>query len=275
MEKIKIITDSTCDLPDDIINELGIEMVHLTVNINSKSYKDRLQINLDKLDEIIKETGDFPVTSQVNPDVFNEVYEKYLNKGYKIISIHLSDKLSNTYKYANVSKDILNSKDIHIFDSTAFSMGLGKIVYKAASMVKEGYALEKICETIEKMSSTVDCRVIISDLSNLSRSGKIDKKMISFASLIGLRPVLGLLNGELTIVDKVMGKKKSYEYLVKVIEENIQKDDTIWMIRHGESVLFNQIKDYMEKKKYNYKVCDVGCVVGIYSGYGCVGIFLD
>ena len=76
MDKIKIITDSTCDLPKNIVEEFGIEVIPLSVNINSKSYKDGVDITFNELNEFISKTEDFPTTSQVNPDVFKDVYEK-------------------------------------------------------------------------------------------------------------------------------------------------------------------------------------------------------
>lgn len=91
MEKIKIITDSTCDLSKEIIEKYGIEIITNSINISGRSYRDGVDITSEKLDEIVEETGDFPITSQINPNIFNETYEKYLNKGYKIISIHISD----------------------------------------------------------------------------------------------------------------------------------------------------------------------------------------
>ena len=273
MEKIKIITDSTCDLPKEIIEKYDIEVVHLSININGKSYKDGIDIDLYQLSDIIAETGDFPVTSQVNPDVFNDVYEKYLNKGYKILSIHISDKLSNTCRYASISKDILESNDIHIFDSLCVSMGLGLIVYEAAEMVSKGYSLNEIIKYIESLSMKVNSRFLINDLSTLSRSGRIDNKMVSFASILGIKPVVGLVKGELSVIDRVIGVKKSINYLIDFIKSGATEDTLIWVIYHGESQLFSEVKKFLDENNYKYIIATVGCVVGVYAGNECVGIF--
>ena len=275
MDKIKIITDSTCDLPKDILNDLGVEVVYLSVNINSKSYEDGKNITFDELMEIVDKDEDFPTTSQVTPDVFKEVYEKYLDRGYKIISIHLSSKLSETYQSASIAKNILETKDIYIYDSLNAGLGLGLIVKEAAEMVRDGYSLEEVCKNIEKDISTIKSCIVIEDLVNLIRSGKIGKTLGVLARVLKIKPIIGLLSGEIILLGRVRGKKAILNYLIQFIEKNnIDKDSKIYIVYSKGSIILEDIKNYLNNRGYNFYVSHVGCVIGAYAGKGCTGVFI-
>lgn len=275
MDKIKIITDSTCDLPKDILDDLGVKVVYLSVNINSKSYEDGKNITFDELMEIVDKDEDFPTTSQVTPDVFKEVYEKYLDRGYKIISIHLSSKLSETYQSASIAKNILETKDIYIYDSLNAGLGLGLIVKEAAEMVRDGYSLEEVCKNIEKDISTIKSCIVIKDLVNLIRSGKIGKTLGVLARVFKIKPIIGLLSGEIILLGRVRGKKAILNYLIQFIEKNnIDKDSKIYIVYSKGSIILEDIKNYLNNRGYNFYVSHVGCVIGAYAGKGCTGVFI-
>lgn len=275
MDKIKIITDSTCDLPKDILDDLGVKVVYLSVNINSKSYEDGKNITFDELMEIVDKDEDFPTTSQVTPDVFKEVYEKYLDRGYKIISIHLSSKLSETYQSASIAKNILETKDIYIYDSLNAGLGLGLIVKEAAEMVRDGYSLEEVCKNIEKDISTIKSCIVIEDLVNLIRSGKIGKTLGVLARVFKIKPIIGLLSGEIILLGRVRGKKAILNYLIQFIEKNnIDKDSKIYIVYSKGSIILEDIKNYLNNRGYNFYVSHVGCVIGAYAGKGCTGVFI-
>ena len=274
MDKIKIITDSTCDLPKDILDDLGVKVVYLSVNINSKSYKDGKDITFNELIDIVDKDENFPTTSQVTPDIFKEVYEKYLDRGYKIISIHLSSKLSETYQSASIAKNILETKDIYIYDSLNAGLGLGLIVKEAAEMIRDGYSLEEICKNIEKDISKIKSCIVIEDLVNLMRSGKIGKTLGVLARLFKIKPIIGLLSGEIILLGRVRGRKAILNYLIQFIEKNIDKDSKIYIIYSKGSIVLDDIKSYLNNRGYDFYVSHVGCVIGAYAGKGCTGVFI-
>lgn len=275
MEKIKIITDSTCDLSKEVAEELDIEVVPLSVNISSKSYKDGIDITFDTLNNVILESQDFPTTSPVTPDVFKDVYEKYLDRGYKIISIHISSKLSATYQSAFIARDILDTKDIFIYDTMSVSCGVGIIAFEAAQMVKDGYSLEEICSCIEEGIANLKCCVIMNNLMNLIRAGRVNKTVGTLGSILGIKPVIGMLNGEIALMHKIKGIKGIYDYLVKFIDDNdVDQDSVVWILYSKGTIHLDGIKKYLDDKGCKYVVMHVGCVIGCYSGEKCIGMFL-
>lgn len=275
MDKIKIITDSTCDLSREVAEELGIEVVPLSVNINSKSYRDGIDITFDALNNIILETEDFPTTSPVTPDVFKDVYEKYLDRGYKIISIHISSKVSATYQSAFIARDILDTKDIFIYDTMNVSCGIGLIAYEAAQMVKDGYSLGEICSCIEEGIASLKSCVVMNNLTNLIRAGRVNKTVGTLGSILGIKPVIGMLNGEIALIHKIKGTKGIYDYLVKFIDDHeVDQDKIVWILYSKGAIYLDAIKKYLDDKGCKYVAMHVGCVIGCYSGEKCMGIFI-
>lgn len=276
MEKIKIITDSTCDLPKDIIEKFDIDVIPVYLNINSQSYRDGLDITFEELNEIILKTDSFPTISSINPDIFKDIYESYLDKGYKIISIHVSSKLSLTYQSASIAKNILDTNDVIIYDSANVCAGLGMIVQKAASMVKDGYSLNQICDNIESSFLNIKSRIIINNLEALSRSGKITKTMGMLGNIFKIRPIVELSNGEVILVGGVRGSKKVINYLINFIEENDIDDNTeMCLIYLDDCNLFDDLKKYLRDRDYKYSTIKVGCVCGTYIGNKGIGIFIN
>ena len=146
MEKIKIITDSTADLPQEVYDKYNIEVLPLLINFGEDSYLDVVEINPEKVFEKIEKEDVMPTTAQVIPNRFVEAYEKYLKEGYKIVSIHLSSAMSGTYQSACIAKETLESDDIVVIDSQNVTSALGILVLKAALLAEKGLYIHQIEE---------------------------------------------------------------------------------------------------------------------------------
>lgn len=138
MEKIKIITDSTADLPQELYDKYDIEVLPVLINFGEESYLDRVDMNVDKLLERMDEEEELPTTGQIIPNRFIECYEKYLNEGYKILTILMSSAMSGTYQSACIAKEAIESDDIFIVDSKNIAPALGILVLKACMLLEKG-----------------------------------------------------------------------------------------------------------------------------------------
>jgi DegV family protein with EDD domain len=134
MEKIKIITDSTVDIPNELLNRYEIEVLPLLINFGEESYLDGVEIDLINMFKRIEEKNELPTTAQITPNRFYDCYKKYLDEGYKILSIHLSSHLSGTCQAAFMAKEMLATEDIVVIDSLNVTSGLGLLVLKAAAL---------------------------------------------------------------------------------------------------------------------------------------------
>ncbi|NMM65284.1 DegV family protein [Clostridium sp. P21] len=274
MEKIKIITDSTSDLPLNIIEKYGIEVLPLLLSFDEETYKDGVDINLHTLLMKMDGNKDFPRTAQVNPQRFMECYKKYLSQGYKIISIHISSKLSGTYQSACIAKDALETEDIIVIDSLNVTSGLGIIVMKAGSLKNEGLGIHAIEEKIKNLIPHVKSALAFATMDNLIKGGRISKTTGTIASILGIKPILAVENGEMIVKDKVRGSKKAIRAILDYLDKQGVKEGETSVLLHVENKdILDILREDLKDKNKEFIECEVGCVVGVYAGAGACGVF--
>lgn len=274
MDKIKIITDSTSDLPEEILRQYDIEVLPLLISIGEKTYKDKVDINLEELLIMMIESEDFPGTAQVNPQRFLECYKKYIDEGYKIVSIHISSKMSGTYQSACIAKEMLETEDIVVIDSLNVTSGLGLLVLKAAKLKEKGLGIYEIQSEIEKTIPHVKSVLAFEALDNLVKGGRLSKTAGVIGNILGIRPILAAEDGEMVVIDKVRGSKKAMRYILDYLDKKgINQDDTFLLLQVENKESLNMLRESMNPDYKNFIECEVGCVVGIHSGPRAYGVF--
>lgn len=274
MEKIKIITDSTADLPKSIIDRYDIEVMPLTVNFGQESYMDGIDINTHEMLNKMDETGVFPGTAQVTPIRFQEVFSKFLNEGYKIVSLHLSWNMSGTYQSACIAKSYLDTQDIVVIDSRNVTSGLGLLVMKAARLKEEGLGIHEIEEEISKVIPHVKSSLGFESLDNLVKGGRLPRIVGTIGNMLGIRLILAVENGEMVVKDKVRGSKKAVRTMLNCYDSLGVKEGepTILLNAEGEEMRA-ALKNGLESRNADFIECEVGCVVGVHAGRGASGLF--
>ena len=274
MEKIKIITDSTLDLPVELIREKNIEVLPLLINFGEESYLDGVEITTKEMIDKINATGILPTTAQVTPNRFEETFKKYLDEGYKIVVLTLSSDMSGTYQSACIAKDMLESDDIVVIDSRNVTSGLGLLVLKACELRDKGLGIKEIEEGILKAIPKVKCSLNFESLENLVRGGRLSKTAGTIGSVLGLRLILEIKDGKMSVKDKVRGSKKALKKLVSDFESaDVDFDSPIVLLELLNEDVYQGLKIYFQEKNINYIDAKVGCTVGIHSGIKPCGIF--
>ncbi|OKZ88119.1 DegV family protein [Clostridium sp. 29_15] len=274
MEKIKIITDSTLDLPAELIREKDIEVLPLLINFGEESYLDGIEITTKEMIDKIDATGVLPTTAQVTPNRFEESFKKYLDEGYKIVALTLSSDMSGTYQSACIAKDMLESDDIIVIDSRNVTSGLGLLVLKACELRDKGLGIKEIEEGIIKAIPKVKCSLNFESLENLVRGGRLSKTAGTIGSVLGLRLILEIKDGKMSVKDKVRGSKKALKKLVSDFESaDVDFDSPIVLLELLNEDVYQGLKIYFQEKNINYIDAKVGCTVGIHSGIKPCGIF--
>lgn len=274
MEKIKIITDSTLDLPAELIREKDIEVLPLLINFGEESYLDGVEITTKEMIDKIDATGVLPTTAQVTPNRFEESFKKYLDEGYKIVALTLSSDMSGTYQSACIAKDMLESDDIVVIDSRNVTSGLGLLVLKACELRDKGLGIKEIEEGILKAIPKVKCSLNFESLENLVRGGRLSKTAGTIGSVLGLRLILEIKDGKMSVKDKVRGSKKALKKLVSDFEStDVDFDSPIVLLELLNEDVYQGLKIYFQEKNINYIDAKVGCTVGIHSGIKPCGIF--
>ena len=274
MEKIKIITDSTLDLPSDLIKEKNIEVLPLLINFGEESYLDGVEINTKEMLEKIKRDNVLPTTAQVTPNRFEEVFKKYLDEGYKIVTLVLSSEMSGTYQSACIAKNMLETDDIVVIDSRNVTSGLGILALKACEFRDNGDSIFEIEEKIKNIIPKVKSSLSFESLENLVRGGRLSKTAGTIGSVLGLRLILEVKDGQMAVKDKVRGSKKALKKVISDFESaNVDFDSPIVIDETLNDEIFEGLKKYCEEKNINYVHGIVGCTVGIHSGVGACGFF--
>ena len=274
MEKIKIITDSTLDLPAELIREKNIEVLPLLINFGEESYLDGVEITTKEMIDKINATGVLPTTAQVTPNRFEETFKKYLDEGYKIVALTLSSDMSGTYQSACIAKDMLESDDILVIDSRNVTSGLGLLVLKACQFRDKGLGIKEIEEEILKAIPKVKSSLNFESLENLVRGGRLSKTAGTIGSVLGLRLILEVKDGKMSVKDKVRGSKKALKKLISDFESvDVDFDSPIVLLELLNEDVYEGLKIYFQEKNINYIDAKVGCTVGIHSGIKPCGIF--
>ncbi|MGK0464975.1 DegV family protein [Clostridium sp.] len=274
MQKIKIITDSTCDLSKDIISKYNIEVLPLLVKIEDVTYRDGEDINLQEYLKKMESSYEFPTTTQVIPHRFEECYKKYIAEGYKIVSIHMSSKMSGTYHSACVAKGMVDTEDIVVIDSLNVTSGLGILVLKACKLCEQGYNIFEIEEKIKETIPYVKSSLAFDSLDNLVKGGRLSKTAGAIGGLLGIKLIITIKDGELAVIDKVRGSKKAIKTILKNLDKTgIKSGETSILLRASDKNILESLRSHMNDREIDFIECEVGCVVGTHAGEGACGIF--
>lgn len=274
MEKIKIITDSTADIPMNIFKEKDIEVLPLLINFREESYLDGMEINLREMFQKIEKEDVLPTTAQVTPNRFFECYKKYLKEGYKIVSIHLSSNMSGTYQSACIAKNMLETDDIVVIDSQNVTSGLGLLVLKAYELKEMGLAIDDIKEQLDIIKNRISTSLAFESLDNLVRGGRISKTVGVIGSVLGIRLILEVKDGMMSVKNKIRGSKKAIKSIIEDFESSGRKPDELVVLLHVENKdIYEGLIKYLEENNIEYIDAEVGCAVGIHSGPKAAGLF--
>lgn len=278
MSKIKIITDSTCDLPKKLIESLDVLVLPLQVEVNNKTYFDGVDIDIETFFDEMEKSEEFPKTSQIIPSRFEEAYKPFLKEGYEIISIHLSSKMSGTYQSATIAKDMLETDKIHVIDSVNVTCGLGILVLKACALRDEGKGAKEIIEGIMEAIPRVRSTLNFQSLDNLVKGGRLSKTTGFVGGLLGIKLNLAVESGEMLVRDKARGSKKALRMIIDYMNKTgISQEVTPIVLNAAadeeNTGVMNGIIDYLNDNNIKFIKSDVGCIVGTHSGKNACGIF--
>ena len=274
MEKIKIVTDSCLDIPEELIKENNIEILPVLINFGDKSYVDREEINLKEMQEKIEQDKILPTTAQITPSRFEEYFRKSLDEGYKVLAILMSSNMSGTYNSACIAKDMIESDDIVIVDTQVITSAQGFFVLKACELRDKGFTAEEIKKEIDGMKHKMNASLCFESLENLVRGGRISKTAGAIGTALGLRVIIGFEDGMMVAKDKIRGNKKVIKKIISDYENgNPDKNEPVMLIEIVSPEIKAELKKYLEENNIKYIETTPGCAVGIHSGNRACGFF--
>ncbi len=219
MQKIKIVTDSTADLSQEVIEKYDIHVLPLSISVNGQTYLDRVDLQPDEfIEEMIKSEG-LPKTSQPAMGTFVEMYDKLGEDGSEVLSIHMTSGMSGTVATANSAASMTDTK-VTVVDSQFITHALAYQVVEAAKMANEGRSLEEILKRVDEVRKNTRLYVVVDTLENLVKGGRIGKGKAFIGSLLNIKPIASLEDGVYNPVTKVRSQGQIVKTLAKLFEED-------------------------------------------------------
>jgi len=281
---IAIVTDSTCDLPADILEKYQIEIVPLTVHFEEDTYYDKIDLDSKEFYTMMESEAEIPTTSQPSVGLFIDKYEKLSAEYDQIISIHISSALSGTCESARLAAAQIDDLDVEIIDSKSTSTGLGFMVLLAAELIKAGKELKEIKNHILREREKLTIYFTVNELNYLQKGGRIGKAQALLGSVLNFNPILELSaeTGEITAKEKVRGYTKTNKKMVELALEAAagSKNINFAYIYGKDSENYQQFKNRLESELktqnyFEYQILEneIGTVLSSHTGplvYGIV-----
>ncbi|GAA0228181.1 DegV family protein [Metaclostridioides mangenotii] len=217
--KIKLVCDSLCDIPKEIMEKEYIEIVPLTIMVDDKEFREGVDINKQEFYDLVKKINVIPKTSQATYMEFKEVFDKYIAEGYEIICLTGAANTSGTFQSATLAKNDTDQDKIHVFDTRNLSLGSGQYVIKACELLESGMDANEIVEELESIYSSVRLIFMPYTLNFLKKSGRVPITTALVGNMLNIKPIFFFDDGEAKLVNKVRGSKQVATKLVDMILE--------------------------------------------------------
>ena len=273
---VRIVTDSTCDLPPAVCADLGVTVIPLNVRFGDAVYRDQIDLNTESFFNLLAESPTLPTTSQPAPGLFEEAYRRLVDDGGAIVSIHLSAKLSGTVHSAEVARDALGGRGaIEVIDSGSASLGLGLIVVAAAEFARTGADQAAVIALVRQLIPRVHLLFFIDTLVYLQRGGRIGRAQAFLGTLLNIRPILRLEEGEVRPVERARTRSKAMERLVEFIGQQ-PTIDGLAIVHHNYENDVEALRGRLDRFYPRDKILvgTYGPVIGTHAGPNGLGVIV-
>ncbi len=275
---MKIVTDSAADLTPEDIREYEITVAPLFINFPEGEVRademtpDQFYSRLEAMQP------DTPKTAQPSPEIFSKLYEKLIEGGQDVLSIHISSGLSGTFNSARIGAEKFNEKAIHVIDSMTLSGGQRFQIVAAAKAVKAGWPAEKIKEQLEKVRTATEVVYTLETLDYLARGGRIGRVQALASSLLNIKPIIQVSkeDGKYSTVGKSRTIKRAIADMVAHIVELYKDQSSLWVsVVHGQfedkaMMLAEMLQNSLQVGKL--EILRISPVLGVHTGPGIVGV---
>ncbi len=286
--RIHLVTDSTCDLLPSFARRRSIHIVPLSVVFGKTVYKDGVDLLPDEFYQMLEGGDIFPSTSPPGKGEFLETYRRLVASG-DVVSIHISAKQSQTSAHAaaaakdganefaqvRLEADGLGVPDLRIIDSKSNSVGLGLLVVFASRMIERGLGLDEIVTRLEGIRERLEFLFLVDTLEFLRKGGRIGQAQALIGTLLGIKPILGMVDGEVVPVDKVRGGRKAQPRLMEILSERIDTSRPVFVaMAHASAPKWGErLKELLTDTFDIIEMLEgeIGPVVGAHAGPGAVG----
>jgi DegV family protein with EDD domain len=270
---IRIVTDSTCDLPERIVAENNITVVPMYINADEASYLDGVELSRQEFYQRLPHYKSTPTTSAPSPGMFARVYKRLAEQGVsEVLSIHISASLSNTVNVARLVAQETKDVVVHVFDAGQVSLGTGVIALAATKAAAAGESMASILDMVRDKAKRTYTFAGLDTLEFLRRSGRLTRFQSNLGALLKLKPLLTMNDGEAGM-EKVRTRKRAMDRLVELIDDLTPLEHLSLVHTHA----VDAIEDLRERAGHLFPAGDqpltaeVTPVIGAHIGPGAAG----
>ncbi|WP_411343068.1 DegV family protein [Paenibacillus sp. WLX1005] len=275
-----IVTESTADIPAELIKQYNIQIIPLRLFFGQDNYADGVDITSSEFYDKLAAASQLPTTSQPSPADYAAAYERLLTEDpeREIVSIHLSSGLSGTYQSATIGRSMTEQPErITVIDSKSASYGYGLAVVHAARLAQEGLSPRAIEADVHRLLAERELYFLVDDLEYLRKGGRIGRASAMIGTLLNVKPILSIdENGVIYPVEKVRGQKKAMLRIVEMMKQKLTARKIHLALGHTANrescePLLQLLKQHYEIGELVYS--EIGPVIGTHTGAGTIAVF--
>ncbi|WLV23988.1 DegV family protein [Aciduricibacillus chroicocephali] len=274
--KTAVLTDSTAYIPDNLLEQYNIYTVPLSVNFESETYREGLDLSTEAFYEKMRSTPELPKTSQPPIGLIVETLEEISKEHDACICIHLSSGISGTYQSVLSAGTMVEELEVFGFDSEISCMAQGFYVLEAAKMAQDGETPDVICARLAEMKKTLRAYFMVDDLKNLQKGGRLSSAQALIGSMLQVKPILHVENKVIVPFAKIRTRKKAIATIMGMLEEDAAtgKLAKVTFIHANALEMVKELQMAFSEKfpEVETILSTFGPVIGTHLGEGALGI---
>lgn len=271
---IRIITDSSGDLDLADAAQLQVDVIPISITFGETEYLDRQTLSVAEFYDKLATVDKLPTTSQITPFRFCQTFQPYLEAGDEIVMILLSSQLSGTYQSALTAKQMLQTEKLYLVDSYNAALGQHLLVQIAVRLREQGLSAPQIAEQLTALSKKVRLIACMKTMKYLQMGGRISAATAKIGGVLGITPIIAIIDGKVEVVGKVRGHKAALRWMEQHLEKEPADPRYPVVFSHsvnlpGRDEMVQALDPFLPNDDYLY--CDLGSTVGTHIGPGAIG----
>lgn len=265
---LRIVTDSTSDIPSDLAARLGIGVVPCYISIGEQSFLDGVELSRQEFYERLPKYNPFPKTAAPGIEIFHETWRRAVENGAtEILSIHLAASLSAVFNVATIAAQEMRDVPITVFDARQLSLGTGLQAIRAAQLAAAGHPVSEIVKLLDERIQRTHAMAVIDTLEFLRRGGRVSRIVSSLGSLLQIKPVMRVYNGQVH-AERIRTRKSAMEWMLNLAQTSAPLEELAIVHTHALTLaeeLRNQVAQVLPGTPVSFCV-EVTPVIGAHLG---------
>lgn len=270
---VKVVTDSTSDIPDELVDRLGITVVPSYVIFGTESFRDGIELPRQQFYEKLVSTRQIPTTAAPPPGVYQEAYRGLAEEADEIVSIHLASRYSALYSSATVGAREVQKARVAVIDSEQVTMGYGWLVIAAAEAAQRGASCDEIVALVESMKPRTRVLAALGTLEYLHRGGRVDSVRAVIGTLLQIKPIIEIRMGEINLVERARTMWRAVERLLALVHDLGQLERAV-VLHTNAPDLASDVADQLQRMIPGWErlIAQAGVTIASHAGPGAVGV---